>query len=186
MKAYSLDLRERVVKAVVEKQTPRKKAAELFNVSVSTVGLLVRTYLAGKSLAPRFSTGRPRAVRPEKEALLESLVKDEPDLGLAGWCERLARDHGLSLSVSALSRTLRSKGWSHKKKPSAPASATRPNGRNGGRTPNRNCSPKTWFSWTKAAPTGRTTPSMAGRPRRNGPGRAPRATGAATPLFWRP
>ncbi len=135
MKAYSLDLRERVVAAVMEQKTPRKKAALLFQISLSSVGLFVRTSQAGKSLVARHPTGRPRLLGPKETALVETLAEAEPGWGLERWRQELACAHGIALSCATLWRALRAKGWKHKKKAWPQANATRASGRRGARRP---------------------------------------------------
>lgn len=88
-KTYSMDLRERVAKAVDEGDTP-EEAAETFGVSRAWVyGLLKRRNETG-SLEPNLSgrTGRPAKLAGH-EALLRQLVDETQDATLAEICEKL-------------------------------------------------------------------------------------------------
>ena len=117
MKACVEEVRVRIVRAVVEKGLARAEAAELFGVSVPSVGRFVRTHQAGGSLTPRVSTGRPRKLRLAEhvEALREHL-EAEPDLELAERAEHLQKSEGVHVSVSTLWRELRTLDFTRKKR----------------------------------------------------------------------
>ena len=117
MKACVEEVRTRIVRAVVEKGLARAQAAELFGVSVPSVGRFVRAHQAGQSLTPRVSTGRPRRLRlPEHQQALREHLQSEPDLELAERAEHLQKSEGLALSVSTLWRELRALDFTRKKR----------------------------------------------------------------------
>ena len=63
MKAYSEDLRKKIVASIVasiERGMSKAQAARLFDVSLSSVKRYSRTASQGGSLEPRKSPGRPR------------------------------------------------------------------------------------------------------------------------------
>jgi transposase len=69
MKAYSVDLRERVADAVLQDGLPWAEVARRFGLSVASVGRFVLARRSGRDLTPRHSSGRPRRFdRPEKLA----------------------------------------------------------------------------------------------------------------------
>src|SRR3984893_5080331 len=73
-KAYSLDLRERVVR-FVEARRSRHAAAAHFQVSVSFVVNLMKAYIASGRLAPKPSGGRRHAkLEPHRAFLLACVV----------------------------------------------------------------------------------------------------------------
>ena len=73
-KAYSLDLRERVVR-FVEAGRSRHAAAAHFQVSVSFVVNLMKAYIASGRLAPKPSGGRRHAkLEPHRAFLLACVV----------------------------------------------------------------------------------------------------------------
>lgn len=126
MNGYSVDLRERVVAAVVVESLSQVAVARRFGLDRSSVGRFVRAWQAGESLEPRASSGRPKRLRlPEHVAALRESLESDPDLELAERGERLQQSEGLCLSVSTLWRELRALGWTRKKRPSPPASRTR-------------------------------------------------------------
>ena len=117
MKACVEAVRVRIVRAVVEKGLARAQAAELFGVSVPSVGRFVRAHQAGQSLTPRVSTGRPRKLRlPEHQQALREHLQSEPDLELAERCEHLERSEGILVSVPTLWRELRALDFTRKKR----------------------------------------------------------------------
>jgi transposase len=117
MKAYSVDLRERVADAVLQDGLTWAAAARLFRLSIASVGRFVLARRTGRDLTPGHSSGRPRRLdSPEKLEALRAQLEAEPDLSLAERAERLRHEHGLLVSGPTLSRVLRRVfNWSHKK-----------------------------------------------------------------------
>src|SRR5437588_1253597 len=117
MKAYSVDLRERVADAVLQDGLSWATVARLFRLSVASVGRFVHARRTGQPLTPRRPTGRPRRFdSAEKLAALRAQLRAEPDLTLEERCERLRQQHRIGVSASTLSRLLRRVlHWSHKK-----------------------------------------------------------------------
>ena len=96
MKAYSVDLRQRVADAVLQDHLPWAQVARLFRLSIASVGRFVLARRRGQDLTPRHSSGRPRRFdRPEKLEALRAQLRAEPDLSLVERCERLRQEHGL-------------------------------------------------------------------------------------------
>ena len=79
-KAYSCDLRERVIEAV-ETGASRREAAERFEVSVSSAVKWLQRWCDGKSAAPKPRGG---SISPLEEFASEILVlvAEQPDLTL--------------------------------------------------------------------------------------------------------
>ncbi|HEX6796648.1 MAG TPA: helix-turn-helix domain-containing protein [Ktedonobacterales bacterium] len=69
MRAYSTDLKERVVRAVAD-GLPLREAARRFEVAVATVKRAVAQQREAGSLARQPKPGRHRAMRREHEAIL--------------------------------------------------------------------------------------------------------------------
>ena len=127
MKPYSVDLRERVVAAVVEKGWKQARAAEVFGVSEGSVSRYLARHRAGESLAALSASGGPaKKLRlPEHVQALREHLESEPDMELAERCEALENNEGIYLSVPTLWRELRALGWTRKKRLSPPLSRTR-------------------------------------------------------------
>lgn len=122
----SLDLRERVVRAVTEKGWSQACAAEVFGVSEASVSRYLARHRAGESLAALpASGGRQKCLRlPEHIEALREHVEAEPDLDLAARCEHLQENEGIYLSVPTLWRELHALGFTRKKRRSPPVSRT--------------------------------------------------------------
>jgi transposase-like protein len=71
MRAYSTDLKERLVRAVAD-GLPMREAARRFSVAVTTVKRAVVHQRETGSLARKPLPGRPRAIRREHEASLRA------------------------------------------------------------------------------------------------------------------
>jgi len=126
MKGYSVDLRERAVAAVVVEGLSQVQAAKRLGLSRASVGVYVRAWQAGESLAPQQGGGRPRKLRlAEHAAALRESLESDPDLELAERAEFLAQSEGVVLSVPTLWRALRALNFTRKKRLSPPASKTR-------------------------------------------------------------
>jgi transposase len=121
MRTYSLDLRERVVRACDEKVGTRTKIAELFGVSVSWIKKLLRQRRDGGSLAPKpHGGGWTPKFHGAKLERLKALVEEDPDATLAELRER----SGVAGSIMAVHRALVRLGSRRKKSRSTPPSKT--------------------------------------------------------------
>jgi len=121
MKAYSQDLRERVIGAVRAKQQTLAAIAQTFGVSESTVDKWAKRWRETRSVSARpFAGGRRRALR-ECAATLRAEVKKQPDVTLAELCARVQQRHGVSASPSMMCRELQRLGLGRKKSRSTTA-----------------------------------------------------------------
>ena len=71
MRAYSTDLRERIVRAVGQGR-PQREAARQFGVAACTVRRYVRQQQQTGELSPKAIPGGPRRIRVEQEAALRA------------------------------------------------------------------------------------------------------------------
>ncbi|MGH2480080.1 MAG: helix-turn-helix domain-containing protein [Ktedonobacteraceae bacterium] len=118
MRAYSTDLKERLVRAVAHGQ-PMREAARRFEVAVTTVKRAVVQQRETGSLERRPIPGRPRALRREQEAILRTRLDAAPDatvLEHCAWWAEQEGDGGQQLSETTMWRALRRLGWTHKKR----------------------------------------------------------------------
>lgn len=113
-RAYSVDLRERAVRAMASGM-PMSEVAELFVVSLSSLSRWKHRKQAGRSLQPGQSSGRHRAIGPAQEAELIAQVRATPDATLAMHCARWEQTHGVRVSSVTMSRTLTRLGLSLKR-----------------------------------------------------------------------
>ena len=123
MKAYSMDLRERVVAACDEGGTTREAIAARFSVSVRWVRDLLRRRRQTGSIAPKpRGGGRPPAFDAEAAGRLREAVRADDDATLA----ELARAAGVSCCASAVHRALARLGVTRKKSRGGRPSRTGP------------------------------------------------------------
>jgi transposase len=127
MKAYSNDLRRKIVAAYERGHRSQREIAELFGVSPATVRNFVRRHRERGSpdQLPR-GGGAPPRIGDEARAELQLLIASSPDATLEEAREHLARQVGVSVGLSAVCRALAKLGLPRKKSRSTPLSATRP------------------------------------------------------------
>jgi transposase len=117
MKAYSLDLRQKVLAAALRGDRSLREVAELFGVGKTFVDKLLGIHRAGQDLAPRpHGGGYPARLLPRHEKLLRSRVRQRKDATLAELRAHLEEQADLSVSVSTVSRSLIRLGLGRKKK----------------------------------------------------------------------
>src|SRR5215469_4975345 len=123
MRAYSTDLRERIVRVVADGQ-PMREAARRFGVSVSAVKRYVVRQQELGSLARSPLPGGPRKIRREQEVILRARLEAEPDATVLEHCAWWAEHQGQQLSEATMWRAMRRLGWTHTKSHWQPPSAT--------------------------------------------------------------
>jgi transposase len=126
MRAYSMDLRERVLADSDLGMGPKAVAAK-YRVSESWVRRLKQRRKATGETTPRPSGRRPTTWRPHAERIREA-VRDAPDLTLQELKARLE----LTVSLATLWRAVKALGLTLKKKSSGPRSETDPTLRRSG------------------------------------------------------
>src|SRR5258708_31563840 len=119
MRAYSIDLRERIVQAVANGR-PQREAARTFGVGVNTVKRYVVRQQQTGSLARYPIAGGPRRIGREQEAWLRARLEAAPAATLAEHGAWWAEQHGQSVSVATMWRGPHPLGGRPTKKPSPP------------------------------------------------------------------
>ncbi len=123
MKAYSIDLRERVLAACDAGDATREQVAARFAVSVPWIRKLLRRRRETGSIEPKpRGGGRAPAFDAEAAARLREAVRADDDATL----EELARAAGVSCCVSAVHRALARLGVTRKKSRGGRPSRTAP------------------------------------------------------------
>jgi transposase len=127
MEAYSLDLRERLVRACDDRVGTREEVAETFGVSVSFITKLLRRRRDERTIAakPRAGGGKPSMDGADRGRVRE-LVAEQPDATLGELCQRLRDRGGAPVKPWTMCRALKALGLVRKKSPFTPRSATRP------------------------------------------------------------
>ncbi len=113
MKAYSLDLRRRVV-AFVEASHSCHAAAAHFDVSVSFVVKLIAAFRATGSYAPKPEGGWRYSKLDPQRCFLERRMAEKPDITMAELACELAT-MGVRIDPASLSRWFRRNGYRYKK-----------------------------------------------------------------------
>jgi transposase len=123
MKAYSEDLRKKIVEAK-QRGLPTVEVARTFGVGISSVKRYAKTAREGGSLRPKRSPGRPPKADERARRLLGADLEERPAATLSERREYLSNVVGLRVSESTISRLLRRMGFSRKKDRWVRASAT--------------------------------------------------------------
>ncbi len=114
MKAYSVDLRQKIVEALSTGR-PKAQVAHAFGVGLSTVKRYAGRAERGEGLAPRKPPGKRRKVDGAAQRLLERDLEERPTATLPQRRDLLARLAGVEVSDSTISRAIRRMGFSRKK-----------------------------------------------------------------------
>lgn len=113
MRAYSNDLRERIVAAVARGEHSLRQLARLFAVSLSCIVRLLQRFRRTGSVEPMpHAGGAARKLSRRDEARLLALLRRQPDATLAELRDRL----GAPCSVMTIARALWRHGITRKKK----------------------------------------------------------------------
>jgi transposase len=115
MRAYSEDLRQKVVEAVEQRGTSKSEAARQFGISLSSVKRYTRLASEGESLTPRKGGGRPPIADEMTRRLLEDDIRARPAATVKERRQFLESFAGKSLSEVTLRRLLKRMGFSRKK-----------------------------------------------------------------------
>ena len=127
MKAYSKDLRLRVL-AAVDRGMPRAQVAKTFGVSVSTIKRYLRLREQTGDVNPKPIPGPPARKRMILEEELPAQVRLNPDLTLEEHCELFEEQSGMVVSASTMSRAFKRLGLPLKKSRSGLPSETKRRG----------------------------------------------------------
>ena len=114
MRAYSEDLRRKIVEAI-ERGVSKAGAARLLGVSLSSVKRYTRIAHRGDSLKPNKGGGRPSKIDESAEKLLEEDVKERPAATVSDRRRFLEHLMGEPLSDSTVRLLLKRPGFSRKK-----------------------------------------------------------------------
>jgi transposase len=106
MKAYSSDLRARVLGMARDTDITQPQLAALFGLSLSTVEEWLRVFRqTGRTEPLPHAGGATRALQPHAQ-VIRQVVKQQPDVRLAELCTRVAAKTGTSANPSMMCREL--------------------------------------------------------------------------------
>jgi|SRR5829696_4999178 transposase len=127
MKADSLDLREKLLRACDQPIGSQRAIAALFGVSPSFVEKRRRRRRATGAIAARPPAGGRRPLGDDSAlARLRRLVQTAPDATVAEFCEQLYAQGGVRVRVPTRARRARQLTLPRNKSRATPASVTRP------------------------------------------------------------
>ena len=105
MKAYSKDLRQKIVDAI-ERGMPKAQAARTFGVGISTVKRYATKAEKGESLDPGKTPGKRPKIDERVSKLLDEDLKERPFVTLRERCEYIEAISGVSVSRSTMCRAI--------------------------------------------------------------------------------
>ena len=107
MKAYSLDLRQKIVDAYAEGNISQRQLAKQFRVTLSFIEKLLKQQREIGSIAPKQRTRQtPRKLTDEHLKVLEQLVEEQNDATLEELRARLEQRTGVCIGRSTVDRML--------------------------------------------------------------------------------
>ena len=125
MKAYSTDLRQKVIDAHKNEEGSQRQLAKRFSVSLSFVqSLLRRFHFYGTVEAKPHSGGQSAKLNSEQMALVALLVEEDNDATLVELCDRLQQKAGVKISRATMGRITQKLNLTRKKKQYMPVSDT--------------------------------------------------------------
>mgnify|MGYP001795246505 FL=1 len=116
MKAYSIDLREKIVKAYETGNTSVRKVASNFGVTKSFVQKLLLLKKTKGHLEPKKQGGAVKGELEGYSAQLAAMVEQFPDKTLLEYCEYWAVNYNNWVSTSTMCRALKKQNLTLKKR----------------------------------------------------------------------
>jgi len=116
MKAYSIDFREKIVKAYEQGNTSVRKVASRFDVSKSFVQKLLQMKKTQGHVEPRLQGGGMKSELDGYEIQLAQMVEKYPDATLSEYCEYWGNTYDKWVSTSTMCRALQRQQLTLKKR----------------------------------------------------------------------
>ena len=116
MKAYSIDLRQKIIDAHSQQEGSQRQLAKRFRVSLSFVQNLLKRYRIDGTVEPRqHGGGQPAKLSLKQEAVLATLVEEDNDAILVELCDRLKQRAGVRISRATMGRIVQKLKLTRKK-----------------------------------------------------------------------
>jgi transposase len=116
MKAYSVDLRQKIIDAHNQKEGSQRQLAKRFRVSLSFIENLLKRYRTDGTVEPRAHGGGQSAkLSPEQESVIATLVEEDNDAILIELCDRLEQRVGVQVSRATMGRIVQKLKLTRKK-----------------------------------------------------------------------
>ena len=105
MKAYSVDLRQKVIDAYNQREGSQRQLARRFRVSLSFIENLLKRYRTDGTVEPRsHGGGQVSKLNREQEAVVGTLVEENNDAILVELCDQLEQRIGVRISRATMGR----------------------------------------------------------------------------------
>ena len=116
MKPYSIEFREKIVKAYEQRDTSIRKVAARFDVSKAFVQKLLKQKQTTGHVQPKKQGGSLKSVLHSRTNQLTEMVEKYPDSTLLEYCEYWLDSHKEAVSPSMMCRELKNKNLTRKKR----------------------------------------------------------------------
>jgi transposase len=121
MKAYSIDLRQKIIDAYHSRPLSQRQVAEQFSVALSFVQKLLKQYRLTGNIAPKAHGGGGQLkLTPEQLAILAQLIETQNDATLEELCDLLTQKTGVVVSRATMGRMTQRLNMTVKKKNTIP------------------------------------------------------------------
>ena len=115
MKAYSVDLREKIVDAVLRRRMSKAQAARTFGVGATSVKRYVKLREEGEPLSPGKAPGKKSKLGHSGMNLLEEDLHARPAVSYVQRADYLFKLLGERVSTSTICRMIKRLGYTRKK-----------------------------------------------------------------------
>ena len=116
MRPYSVDFREKVVKAYERGDTSIRRLAARFDVSKAFIQRVLKQKKLTGHVQPKKQGGAMKSQLEKYSMQLAQMVENYPDLTLGEYCEYWGETYGLWLSTSTMCRALQKQQLTRKKR----------------------------------------------------------------------
>ena len=107
-RAYSIDLRKKVLSAWLSKEGSQRQLAKRFKVSLSFIRDLLRQYRETGQIIPLQQGGDHRSkLKEQEQELLKKIIKENNDIYLREIQDKIKEETGIQVSVSSICNTLK-------------------------------------------------------------------------------
>src|SRR5512142_3084783 len=113
MKAYSQDLRQRVLRAIDQGKS-QAEVAETFAISTATIKRYLKTRRESGHVLHKPIPGRPSDKGAALQVDLLEQLQANPDATREQHCQMCEASHGITVSPASISRARMALGWTRK------------------------------------------------------------------------
>lgn len=130
MKAYTQDLRERVLRTA-DQGMPHQDIVRVLGVSLATIGRYLKQRRETGQVRAKTIPGRPSKKMEALQAGLEAQLRAFPDASLEQHAHSWQQSQGMQVSRWSVGRVIKRMGWTRKKRRWEPANAMKKPGADG-------------------------------------------------------